>query len=138
MSDQYEKLMDKSVNELEFTVRAANLLNNANIQTIRDLCQHSEKDLLKYRNCGKMTIREIKTKLEELGLDLECGDNTTARIKAENKLLQTQLASLSHEYVKIKDRFNIMSSLYHEMMNSKKRYRDSIKKFEEMMGRIAF
>lgn len=138
MSDQYEKLMDKSVNELELTVRAANLLNNANIQTIRELCSHSEKDLLKLRNCGKVTIREIKTELQKIGLDLEFNENSTASLKLEIKFLQKQIESLKSEYMKIHDRFNIMSSLYHEMMNSKKRYRDSIKKFEEMMGRIAF
>jgi len=136
MSDQYEKLMDKNFNDFEWTVRTANLFDNAKIKTIRDICQHSEKDFRKYRGCGKVTIREIKSKLEELGLSLEDTDKSTAKIKAENKLLQTQLDSLSYEYVKIKDRFNIISSLYHEMMKSKKRYSESIKKFEEMMGRV--
>lgn len=59
-----------SVNEIELSVRAANCLNNANITTVGELAQKSESDMLKYRNFGKKSLNEIKSKLSELGLAL--------------------------------------------------------------------
>lgn len=59
-----------SVNEIELSVRAANCLNNANITTVGELAQKTEADMLKYRNFGKKSLNEIKSKLVELGLGL--------------------------------------------------------------------
>lgn len=62
--------LNMSVNEIELSVRAANCLNNANITTVGQLAMKTEADMLKYRNFGKKSLNEIKTKLSELGLTL--------------------------------------------------------------------
>ena len=64
------KLLNMSVNEIELSVRAANCLNNANITTVGELAMKSEQEMLKYRNFGKKSLNEIKSKLEQLGLSL--------------------------------------------------------------------
>lgn len=62
-----EKL-DKSIEELELSVRSFNCLEAAGIKTIRDLVQKSESDMLKYRNFGRKSLTEIKNILKEMGL----------------------------------------------------------------------
>ena len=62
--------MNKSVNEIEVSGRAANCLNNANITAVGELAQKTEADMLKYRNFGKKSLNEIKDKLKDLGLCL--------------------------------------------------------------------
>jgi len=59
-----------SVNEIELSVRAANCLNNANILTVGQLAQKTEAEMLKYRNFGRKSLREIQEKLKALGLSL--------------------------------------------------------------------
>ena len=61
-----KKLLNMSVNEIEFSVRAANCLNNANITTVGQLAQKTEAEMLKYRNFGKKSLNEIKDKLQQL------------------------------------------------------------------------
>jgi len=68
--NKLRKLLNMSVNEIELSVRAANCLNNANITTVGELAMKSEQEMLKYRNFGKKSLNEIKTKLEQLGLSL--------------------------------------------------------------------
>jgi len=68
--EDMKRKLQMSVNEIELSVRAANCLNNANITTVGQLAQKSEADMLKYRNFGKKSLNEIKSKLEELGLGL--------------------------------------------------------------------
>ncbi|MBI5512816.1 MAG: DNA-directed RNA polymerase subunit alpha [Deltaproteobacteria bacterium] len=60
----------KSVEEFELSVRSANCLQNANISYIGELVQKSEADLLKTKNFGRKSLKEIKDKLLELGLSL--------------------------------------------------------------------
>lgn len=62
-----EKL-DKSIEELELSVRSFNCLEAAGIKTIRDLVQKGESDMLKYRNFGRKSLTEIKNILKEMGL----------------------------------------------------------------------
>ncbi len=72
-NDQNNKLralLNLSVNEIDFSVRAANCLNNAKILTIGQLVQKTEAELLKNRNFGKKSLKEIIDKLKELGLSL--------------------------------------------------------------------
>src|SRR5690242_15271518 len=57
--------------EIELSVRSANCLINANIQTIGELVVISQAEMLKYRNFGKKSLTEIIQKLDELGLTLE-------------------------------------------------------------------
>ena len=68
--EDLRRKLNMSVNEIELSVRAANCLNNANITTVGELAQKSEADMLKYRNFGKKSLNEIKTKMQELGLSL--------------------------------------------------------------------
>jgi DNA-directed RNA polymerase subunit alpha len=60
----------KSVEEFELSVRSANCLQNANIQYIGELVQKTESDLLKTKNFGRKSLKEIKDKLAELNLSL--------------------------------------------------------------------
>jgi len=62
--------LDKSVEELELSVRSYNCLEAAGIKTIRQLVQKTEAEMLKYRNFGKKSLSEIKRVLAEMGLSL--------------------------------------------------------------------
>ena len=68
-----EKLAEKlstPVAELELSVRANNCLESAKIQTVGQLIEMTEADLLKIRSLGKTSLREIKRKLADMGLSL--------------------------------------------------------------------
>ena len=72
-SPEQEKLnenLDKSVDELELSVRSANCLQNANIRYIGELVQRSEAEMLKTKNFGRKSLKEIKEILAEMGLTL--------------------------------------------------------------------
>lgn len=62
-------LLDRSVDELELSVRSYNCLKNADIRTIRDLIHRSERDMLHTKNFGKKSLTEIKDMLHGMGLD---------------------------------------------------------------------
>ena len=62
--------LNRSVDELELSVRSANCLKNAGIRTIRDLVQRSEKDMLETKNFGRKSLNEIKDILRPMGLNL--------------------------------------------------------------------
>ena len=62
--------LDKSVEELELSVRSYNCLKNANIRTIRELVQKTEGDMLKTKNFGRKSLNEIKEILSTMGLGL--------------------------------------------------------------------
>ncbi len=80
------EFLNRSVNELELSVRAYNCLKNANIQTIRDLVQKTDSEMLKTKNFGRKSLNEIKEILVEmnlgLGIDL---DELMAKSKNGNK-----------------------------------------------------
>ena len=61
-------LLEKSVEELELSVRSSNCLRAAEIKTIGDLVQKSESEMLKYRNFGRKSLKEIQDILGEMGL----------------------------------------------------------------------
>ncbi len=65
-----EQKLNMSLAELKLSVRASNCLESENIQTVRDLVQRSEDQLLEVRNFGETTLREVKEKLSEMGLRL--------------------------------------------------------------------
>lgn len=58
------------INEIELSVRSTNCLSGANIETIAELVVMPESEMLKFRNFGKKSLNEIKSKLEEMGLSL--------------------------------------------------------------------
>jgi DNA-directed RNA polymerase subunit alpha len=60
----------RSVEELELSVRSANCLQNANITLIGELVQRTEQDMLKTKNFGRKSLKEIKEILSEMGLSL--------------------------------------------------------------------
>jgi DNA-directed RNA polymerase subunit alpha len=62
--------LDRSVEELELSVRSYNCLKNANITTIRELVQKTEQDMLKTKNFGRKSLNEIKEILTSMGLGL--------------------------------------------------------------------
>lgn len=62
--------LDRSVEELELSVRSNNCLKNANIKTIRDLVQRTESEMLKTKNFGRKSLNEIKEILATMGLSL--------------------------------------------------------------------
>jgi DNA-directed RNA polymerase subunit alpha len=62
--------LDRSVDELELSVRSYNCLKNAEIKTIRDLVQKTEAEMLKTKNFGRKSLNEIKDILASMGLSL--------------------------------------------------------------------
>ena len=67
---ELQKKFSMSVHELELSVRANNCLESAKIETVGDLIRMSESELLKIRSFGKTSLREVKRKLQDLGLSL--------------------------------------------------------------------
>lgn len=67
------KKLDMPISELDLSVRASNCLQGENIKTVRDLVARTESDMLKIRNFGKTSLKEVKAKLAELGLSLGMG-----------------------------------------------------------------
>jgi DNA-directed RNA polymerase subunit alpha len=66
----FNENLDRSVDELELSVRSYNCLKNADIRTIRELVQKSEPDMLKTKNFGRKSLNEIKEILASMGLHL--------------------------------------------------------------------
>jgi len=62
--------LNRSVEELELSVRSYNCLKNANIQTIGELVQKTEAEMLKTKNFGRKSLNEIKEILAQMGLSL--------------------------------------------------------------------
>ncbi len=73
--DQKEKALEMTIEELELSVRSFNCLKRASINTVEELTERTEEDMMKVRNLGKKSLDEVKKKLEELGLGLKPGDN---------------------------------------------------------------
>lgn len=69
-NDDLKKKLSMSISELDLSVRAANCLAGEHIVTIGELVGHSEADLLKVRNFGKTSLREVKKKLADLNIHL--------------------------------------------------------------------
>jgi DNA-directed RNA polymerase subunit alpha len=66
--DKINEVLNRSVEELELSVRSYNCLKNANIQTIGDLVQKTEAEMLRTKNFGRKSLNEIKEILSSLGL----------------------------------------------------------------------
>ena len=72
--DQKEKALEMTIDELELSVRSFNCLKRAAINTVVELTERSEEDMMKVRNLGKKSLDEVKKKLAELGLSLRPSD----------------------------------------------------------------
>ncbi|SHD75448.1 DNA-directed RNA polymerase subunit alpha [Schnuerera ultunensis] len=68
--DKKEKVLEMTVEELDLSVRSYNCLKRAGINTVDELTQKTEDDLMKVRNLGKKSLEEIQEKLAELELSL--------------------------------------------------------------------
>ena len=68
--DQKEKVLEMTIEELDLSVRSYNCLKRAGINTVLELANKSEDDMMKVRNLGRKSLEEVKHKLEELGLGL--------------------------------------------------------------------
>jgi DNA-directed RNA polymerase subunit alpha len=66
--------MKMTIEELELSVRSFNCLKRANINTVEELTQRSEDDMMKVRNLGRKSLEEVRQKLEELDLDFKTGE----------------------------------------------------------------
>lgn len=60
--------MEKTIEDLDLSVRSYNCLRRAGINTVADLISKSEEDMMKVRNLGRKSLKEIKEKLEQLNL----------------------------------------------------------------------
>ncbi len=70
IDEEFAKKLSVPIQELELSVRASNCLESARVETVGQLMQMTEADLLKIRNFGKTSLREIKRKLADMGLSL--------------------------------------------------------------------
>jgi DNA-directed RNA polymerase subunit alpha len=73
--------LNRSVEELELTVRSANCLKAANIKTIGDLIQKSENEMLETKNFGRKSLKEIRDILTGMGLSLGMTLEEANRVK---------------------------------------------------------
>lgn len=64
------KTLEMTIEDLDLSVRSYNCLKRAGINTVAELAQKSEEDMMKVRNLGRKSLEEVKKKLEELGLTL--------------------------------------------------------------------
>jgi DNA-directed RNA polymerase subunit alpha len=74
------KAFDARIEELDFSVRTYNCLKKANIQTIQDLVQTTEDDLMNIRNFGRKSLVEVRDKLAQFGLTLAGGTLDTSAV----------------------------------------------------------
>ncbi|MCM3719780.1 DNA-directed RNA polymerase subunit alpha [Fictibacillus phosphorivorans] len=72
--DQKEKVLEMTIEELDLSVRSYNCLKRAGINTVQELANKSEEDMMKVRNLGKKSLEEVQEKLDELGLSLRADD----------------------------------------------------------------
>ena len=79
MADKEEDIKDKvlemSIDEMELSVRSFNCLKRAGINTVQELTQKTEGEMIKIRNLGKKSLDEVKNKLEEMGLGFAPSDD---------------------------------------------------------------
>ncbi len=72
--DTKEKVLEMTIEELDLSVRSYNCLKRAGINTVEELTNRSEDDMMKVRNLGKKSLEEVKYKLAELDLGLRAED----------------------------------------------------------------
>ena len=70
-SDNRDKVLEMTIEELDLSVRAFNCLKRAGINTVGELVLKNQEDMMKVRNLGKKSLEEVEQKLEALGLNLK-------------------------------------------------------------------
>ena len=71
---QKEKMLEMTIEELDLSVRSYNCLKRAGINTVQELTNKSEPEMIKVRNLGRKSLEEVKLKLHDLGLGLRKDD----------------------------------------------------------------
>jgi DNA-directed RNA polymerase subunit alpha len=74
-SDDQKKVLATTIDELELSVRSFNCLKRAGINTVADLCDKTEDDMMKVRNLGRKSLEEVHEKLTKLGLSLKMNED---------------------------------------------------------------
>lgn len=69
--EQKDKILEMTIEELDLSVRSYNCLKRAGINTVEELTQKTEEDMMKVRNLGKKSLEEVQSKLAELNLSLK-------------------------------------------------------------------
>ena len=72
--EEKDKILDMTIEELDLSVRSYNCLKRAGINTVYELTQRSEDDMMKVRNLGKKSLEEVQHKMESLGLALRTNE----------------------------------------------------------------
>ncbi|HEY4566950.1 DNA-directed RNA polymerase subunit alpha [Planococcaceae bacterium Storch 2/2-2] len=72
--DQKEKVLEMTIEELDLSVRSYNCLKRAGINTVLELTNKTEEEMMKVRNLGRKSLDEVKSKLDELNLELRSED----------------------------------------------------------------
>ncbi len=72
--DEKEKVLEMTIEELDLSVRSYNCLKRAEINTVEQLTNKTEEEMMKVRNLGKKSLVEVQKKLEDLGLGLRPSD----------------------------------------------------------------
>jgi DNA-directed RNA polymerase subunit alpha len=73
--EQKDKILEMTIEELDLSVRSYNCLKRAGINTVEELIDRNEDDMMKVRNLGKKSLEEVINKLHELGLSLRKDDD---------------------------------------------------------------
>ncbi|MHB8916755.1 MAG: DNA-directed RNA polymerase subunit alpha [Desulfocucumaceae bacterium] len=73
--EQKDKILEMTIEELDLSVRSYNCLKRAAINSVEELVQRNEEDMMKVRNLGKKSLEEVINKLRELGLSLRKDDD---------------------------------------------------------------
>ena len=69
--DKKEKILEMAIEELDLSVRSYNCLKRAGINTVEELVQRNEEEMMKVRNLGRKSLEEVEQKLAALGLSLK-------------------------------------------------------------------
>jgi DNA-directed RNA polymerase subunit alpha len=84
-SEKMKELLERSVEELELSVRSSNCLKAANLKNLGELVTKSESDMLKYRNFGRKSLKEIADILDGMGLHLGMDIDTAEWTKKDEE-----------------------------------------------------
>ena len=70
-----EKILEMNIEDLDLSVRSYNCLKRAGINTVEELVQRDEDEMMKVRNLGRKSLEEVQQKLAQLGLSLRSNED---------------------------------------------------------------
>ena len=74
VEDPSVKILETSIDDLDLSVRAYNCLKRAGILTLKNLVDKSENEMMKIRNLGKKSLKEVMDKVKDMGLSFRSED----------------------------------------------------------------